>query len=262
MFRKTFLFFIVLVVAAIPGFAQPEQEPAETDASATASDTEVESNAEADAESEPQSYAPVEGDIVYLKSGKELRGVTVGRENPLYIEVEYLPGETPLKLPRTAVDRIDYAADRLSGRSGEGLGDVRLLPTVMLGEEVSADFQRMLLAQMSEEALPLENVDYLVIIREFASKFNVLVDVAEELEKVPVEERKFTRTIIAGQTFFNFLRIDLAEIAPNVRVILQFDKLVLQKREDAAPPAGDVPPPPTGDIPPPPAGAIPPPPAQ
>jgi len=250
MFKKTIVFFIVLLVAAIPGFAQLEPNTAPDKASASA--TESEGAVETNAEEEGPSYAPAEGDAVFLKNGKELRGVKIAHENPLYIEVEYLPGEAPLKLPRTAIDRIEYAEDRASGRTGEGLGDVRNLPTVMLGEEVSADFQRMLLATMSEEALPLENVDYLVIIREFAAKFNVLVDVAEDLEKLPAEERKFSRTIIPGQTFFNFLRIDLAEIAPNVRVILQYDKLVLQKREDAAPPAGDVPPPPAGSIPPPP----------
>ncbi len=249
MFKTTIVFFIVLLVAAMPGFSQPAPNPISDEASASA--PEPDGAAGANAENEGSSYAPAEGDAIYLKNGKELRGVKIARENPLYIEVEYLPGEAPLKLPRTAISRIEYAEDSASGRTGEGLGDVRNLPTVMLGEEVSADFQRMLLATMSEEALPLENVDYLVIIREFAAKFNVLVDVAEDLEKLPAEERKFSRTIIPGQTFFNFLRIDLAEIAPNVRVILQYDKLVLQKRQDVALPAGDIPPPPPGAVTPP-----------
>ena len=244
MCRKFVAFSVVLLVLNTAGFAQPEQLPPVSNVD----------------NSESESYQPVEGDIVYLKSGKELRGVTIAHENPLYIEIEFLPGEEPLKLPRTAVDRIEYAADRLSGRTEDGLGDVRLMPTVIPGEEVSAEFHRMLMSPMSEEPLVLENVDYLIILREFTAKFSIVVDVSKDLENLSPEERKFSRTIQAGQTFFNFLRMDLAQIAPNVRVILKYDKLVLQKREEMPPPPGDMPPPP-GGMPPPPGG-MPPPPAQ
>lgn len=228
MFRKCIVFFMVLVVINTTGFAQPEQLPPVSNVDKT----------------EEKSYEPIEGDIVYLMSGKELPGVKVTRENPLFIEIEYLPGEEPMKLPRTAVDRIEYAKDRLSGRTEGGLGDVRLVPTVIPGEEVSAEFHRMLMSPMSDEPLVLEKVDYLVIVREFAAKYSIVVDVSKELENLDPESRKFSQTIPAEQTFFNFLRNDLAKIAPNVRVILKYDKLVLQKREDAAPPVGDIPPPP------------------
>lgn len=197
------------------------------------------------------SYEMEEGDVVYLKSGKELRGIRIGRENPLYIEIEFLENEAPLQLPRTAIDRIEYASDKISGRSEDGLGDVRHAPHVIPGDEVSVEFNRMLTTPMSEEELKLENVDYLVIIRQQAAKFGILVDVPAELEALEMEQRKFSRVIPAGKTFMNFLRTDLAEIAPALRVILKFDKLVLQMREEMAPPADVIPPPP-GDMPPPP----------
>lgn len=228
MFRKTVAVVVVLLVMAVPTFAQPEEIPAG-------------SNVE---DSRPQSYANLEGDVIFLKSGKVLQGITIARENPLYIEVEFLPGEAPLQLPRTAVDRIEYAKDKLSGRSQGGLGDVRLVPNIMPGEEVSPEFHRMLMAPMSEEELVLENVDYLVILRAHAAKFSAIIDVNEALDNLPPENRKFSRTIPAGKTFMNFLRTDLAEIAPQVRAILQYDKLVLQKREDVPAPGGDIPPPP------------------
>ena len=192
-----------------------------------------------------------ESDVVYLKSGKELRGIRIGRENPLYVEIEFLENEAPLQLPRTAIDRIEYASDKISGRSEDGLGDVRHVPHVIPGDEVSVEFNRMLTTPMSEEELKLENVDYLVIIRQHAAKFGVMVDVPAELEALDMEQRKFSRVIPAGTTFMNFLRNDLAQIAPDLRVILKFDKLVLQKREEMEPSAGDIPPPP-GDMPPPP----------
>jgi len=260
MFRKIVVIFVVLLVVAIPGFSQPEQAPAKNDARDSGAhsnkvsnvdekDSESQSNEASNVDeedSESQSYEMVEGDIVYLKSGKELRGVTVARENPLYVEIEFIAGEAPLKLPRTAVERIEYAADKISGRTEGGLGDVRLAPDIMPGEEVSAEFGRMLTAPMSEQELVLEEVDYLVIIRAFAEKFGIIVDVNEALNSLPPEQRKFSRVIPAGKTFMNFLRSDLAEIAPEVRAILKYDKLVLQKREDvpAAAPAGDIPPPP------------------
>ena len=228
MFRKTVAVVIVLLAMAIPGVAQPEGIPPQT------------SPNDADA----PSYEMEESDVVYLKSGKELRGIRIGRENPLYVEIEFLENEAPLQLPRTAIDRIEYASDKISGRSEDGLGDVRHVPHVIPGDEVSVEFNRMLTTPMSEEELKLENVDYLVIIRQHAAKFGVMVDVPAELEALDMEQRKFSRVIPAGTTFMNFLRNDLAQIAPDLRVILKFDKLVLQKREEMEPSAGDIPPPP------------------
>ncbi len=64
------------------------------------------------------------------------------------------------------------------------------------------------------------------------------------VEAAPVEERRFSRVIPPGTTFLNFLRTYMSDIAPNVRIILQYDRLVLQKREDGDVVADDAPPPP------------------
>ncbi|HDP34096.1 MAG TPA: hypothetical protein ENN29_03185 [Candidatus Hydrogenedentes bacterium] len=231
MIRKVIAVFAVVMFFAAAGFAQPEDLPTN----------------DAPPSPPPMMQDAPEGDVVILKSGKELRGVTIARENPIYIEIEFLPGEPPLQLPRTQVASIEYASGK-TGRRGEGvLGDVRLVPDIMPGEEVSVEFHQMLMAPMSDEELVFEEADYLVILREFAARFGIVIEVADALQELTPEERQFSRTIPAATTFMNFLRTHLAEIAPEVRVILQYDKLVLQKREDTAP--DDAPPPPPADAP-------------
>ncbi len=190
---------------------------------------------------EPEQETALEGDVVVLKSGRELRGVNVIRENPLFVEVQYLPGEAPLQLPRAQVESVEYAADRHGDQDTGVLGDVRLVPHVMPGEEVTVELHRMLTAPMSEEELAFEDADYLVVLREFAARFNVAIDVHDALEELTVEERRFSRILPPETPFMEFLRNHLAEIAPDVRVILQYDQLVLQKREAMELP-GDAPP--------------------
>ena len=44
-------------------------------------------------------------------------------------------------------------------------------------------------------------------------------------------ERVFTRTLPAGITLLDFVQKEFSEIAPKVRAVLQFDKLILELRE-------------------------------
>ncbi|MCK5861361.1 MAG: hypothetical protein KAH38_02680 [Candidatus Hydrogenedentes bacterium] len=228
MLKKSVTLLVALLLMSISSIAQPGEIPAPNSGGAP----------------NVQSNEAAEGDVIFLKSGKVLRDITIGRENPLHIEVVFLPGEAPLQLPRTAIERIEYAADKLNGRSGGGLGDVRLLPHIIPGEKVSVELHSMLTAPISNEDLVLEEVDYLVVLREFVAKFSIIIDVDKALDEQPVEKRIFSCTIPAGKTVMSFLRTDLAKIAPEVRAVLRYDKIVLQKREDAAPVGDDIPPPP------------------
>ncbi len=219
---KTAAALLVLPVIGMSGFAQPVPPP--SDAPPPPGAAPVNASPSSDP-SEPA--VALAGDVVILKSGKALRGAKVVSENPIYIEVEYLPGEPPLQLPRSQVERIEYASESRGDR--EVASD---MPYIMPGEEVSVELHRMLTAPMSQdEALEFQEADYLVVLRELAFRFNIDIDISETLEAMPTEERLFSRTLLPGTTVMDFLRDHLLEIAPEIRVILQYDKLVLQKRE-------------------------------
>lgn len=188
---------------------------------------------------------PLEGDVVVFKKGTELRGVKVVRESPMFVEIEYLPGEPYLQIPATQVKEVIYAEEAVDGGQA-GSDGLTLGPDIMPGEEVSPEFHKVLTSVLSDEPLAYENEDYLEVIQNLCDKAVVEVSVDENLKALSKEDRTFSRTVAAGTTLLDFLRKDLAEIAPDVRVILHYDRLDLQKRVDEAAPPADLPEPGAG----------------
>lgn len=246
--RNAILFLASLLLVACIGYAQPaaKQSKDAKDAVAAdaqdapkaignAKDAEAEAGAAAADESE---MTPLEGDVVVFKKGTELRGVKVVRESPMFVEIEYLPGEPYLQIPATQVKEVIYAEkDTESGQvSDEGL---TLGPDIMPGEEVSPEFHKMLTSVMSEDALTFENEDYLNLIQKVCEKAGIELSTDENLKALSKEDRSFSRTVAPNTTVLDFLRKDLAEIAPDVRVILHYDRLVLQKRVEESPAAAE-----------------------
>lgn len=221
----TMTLFLVLSAAAV---AQMDAPPAYA--------ADIRAEREAPAPREPR---PEDGDVIVFHSGRQLRGVRVVRETAINIEVEYLPGEPLLQLPRSQVDYIEYARDRVSPGAPGLANDLQMMPDVMPGEEVSVEFHRLLMMPLSEEAMVFEDADYLAVLDDFADRLDLIVEVGDDLLDMDEEERRFSRVIAPHTTLMSFLRRDLAEIAPDVRVILQFDRLVLQKRNAAAAPGID-----------------------
>ena len=243
--RNAILLLASLLLVASIGFAQPaarESTATEDEAADEAPDAAGNEEGAGAAEADESKTTPLEGDVVVFKKGTELRGVKVVRESPMFVEIEYLPGEPYLQIPATQVKEVVYAEqDTEAGQaSDEGL---TLGPDIMPGEEVSPEFHKMLTAAMSEEPLTFENEDYLNVIQKVCDKAGVDLSVDENLKALSKEDRAFNRTVEANTTVLDFLRKDLAEVAPDVRVILHYDRLALQKRmeESTAPEEGAAP---------------------
>ena len=176
---------------------------------------------------------PAGGDTVIFKKGTELRGVKVVRYSPMFVEIEYLPGEPYLQIPSTQVKDVVYGEKEDPSNGGAGNGhqlDADFLP----GEEVSPDFHNALNKVIATEPLVYEDQDYLDVIQQLADKSEINVDIEGELKALPQEDRKFTHTVAPDTTLLDFLRKDLLEIAPEVRVVLHYDRLALQKRANSA----------------------------
>jgi len=171
----------------------------------------------------------LEGDTIVFKSGSELKGIHIIRESALFVEVEYLPGEPPVKFPTSQIKEI-IRQDPASHASGNA-GASGSKPDLMPGEEVSAQFHQALMTVLSETPLELTNADYLAVIKDFAEKAEAPLEIKERVTAIPEQERVFTRTLPAGITLLDFVQKEFSEIAPKVRAVLQFDKLILELRE-------------------------------
>ena len=234
------LFPLMAVVFADAALAQSgiEEQTAATsrgdaasrDAIAPGGDAAAEQDSESEdaAGLEPEPKHPLKGDVVVFKRGSELRGVKVVRQSPMFVEIEYLPGEPYLKIPKAQVSEVIYEQKEEPGNNaGDGL---TLGPDIMPGEEVSAEFNHQLTSVVSDTPLEYKDEDYLEVIRSLCGKTGIVVDVDANLEALSPEARKFSYTVPAGTTMLDFLRRDLAGIATDLRVILHYDRLMLQKR--------------------------------
>ncbi len=228
MARKLLFVLFPLMLVAFVCVAQPKNEIKGDDTIAGKDSPAEEQVSESEEENAPESRQPLKGDVVVFKRGSELHGVKVVRQSPMFVEIEYLPGEPYLKIPAAQVSEVIYEeADTPGNTTEEGL---TLGPDIMPGEEVSAEFNRMLTSVVTETPLEYKDEDYLNAIRSLCGKAGIEVDVDTNLEALPAEARTFSYTVPAGTTMLDFLRKDLAEIAPDLRVILHYDRLMLQKR--------------------------------
>ncbi|NLN94350.1 MAG: hypothetical protein GX130_13735 [Candidatus Hydrogenedens sp.] len=166
----------------------------------------------------------VEGDTIIFKSGSELKGINIIRESALFVEVEYLPGEPPVKFPTSQIAEVILNERSGSGNAaGEGLS----YPEIVPGEEVSIELHQALMTVLSEDELPLTDQDYLTVIRDFVGQTSAELEINDAVNAIPEGERIFSRTLPAGITLLDFLQKEVPEIASDVRVVLQFDKVLL-----------------------------------
>ncbi len=185
----------------------------------------------------------IEGDTVYLKSGKRLRGVKVLRVTPGMVEVEYAAGQPVMKIPRRLVTKIESGnpanahPDMVAGPESAGGGDV------MVAEEISAEFNKKLTAPLAGTPVDFKDQDALTALKDLADRAQVELAVDPEAQKVPEAQRKLTLTIPKDATLSTLLREEFRTAVPALKFSLQFDKILVTSTEaEARKAAGPVPP--------------------
>ena len=182
----------------------------------------------------PESSLPsIEGDIVTLVSGKQLSGVQVLRETPVYIEIEVLEGLEPLRIPRKQVQRIVYDdIDPIARRRGQSYA-TETSPEVILGEELSAGFHRKLTAPLSDTPIEIADQGFVMTLNYLAELAGVTIEVTEEARRLPRDLRIRSFSIPAKTTLFSFLQSDFPKAFPALKVAYEFDKVIVSLREAA-----------------------------
>lgn len=181
----------------------------------------------------PQIPATVkpEGDIVTLVTGKQLSGVQVLRETPVYIEIEVLEGLEPLRIPRKQIkepiiyDDIDPIARRRGRAHTPGES-----PEMILGEELSADFHRKLTAPLSIEPIEIEAQGFIMTLNRLGELAGVPIEVTEEARALPLDQRVRGFSIPAGTTLFSFFQSDFPKAFPALQLTYKFDKVIVSMK--------------------------------
>jgi hypothetical protein len=229
------LMLTTLILMLVPGMLQAQAPEVDPFARAPENDADAEA-ALLDPFAHPPSGLKVEeaapgleGDTIIFKSGSELKGVNIIRDSALFVEVEYLPGEPPVKFPTSQIQEV--IRNERSSDSAASADSGIPHPDMVPGEEVSTEFHQALMTVLTEETLELTDQDYLTVLKNFATQTNAALEVDEGVNAIPEGERVFSRSLPAGTTLLNFVQKDFREIAPKIKVVLQYDKLVVHLRD-------------------------------
>lgn len=192
-----------------------------------------------DASSGAASDESLEGDVVLLKNGRMLRGVRVVRVTPAMVELEYIPGQETMKMPRKQVAEIQYGqtASQTEHDSGKAGG---IAPDVMLGEELSSEFHRKITAPVPDAPLKYENQDLMEILQDLARRIQVEIVFEESVLRMPPADRRVSVTLPAGTAVTTFVRREFREAVPFVKIYYEYEKI------HVAPADVPIPPPPRG----------------
>ncbi len=181
------------------------------------------------------SEAPLDGDVVVLKNGKMLRGIRVVRVTPSMVELEYIPGQEPMKMPRKQVAEIQYGRGAaLGGQESGNAGGIP--PGVMLGEELSSEFHRKITAPVADTPLPYENQDFMEILQDLANRIQAEIVFEESLRQTSADERRVTVTLPAGAAVSTFFRREFREAVPSVKVSYEYEKIHVAPADAPVPP--------------------------
>lgn len=189
--------------------------------------------AEGAAKSSAASYK-LDGDVVVLKNGKQLRGVKVLRVTPSTVELE--SGQAKMQLIRKQVDHIEYA-NKPGGENATDVPEVQdtQASDVMLAEKLSAEFHQRLISPIEGTPLEFKDQDALAVLGELAQKSQISLNVDEYAKAVPEQERKVTLTVPQGSSLASFLRSDFSAAAPKLKISYQFDKILVSSVDAPAP---------------------------
>ncbi len=149
---------------------------------------------------EVDAFSKDRGDVLTLKSGRQLRGFWVVRETPSFYELEIIEGRVSLQVPRNQVLSVHY--DESSARPG-GRGGVRvereesvLLPS----RQLSPQLMQGLTKDISDPPVVSDGDDYLVVLDELCERADVRIQVSSEIRDFATADRRWFFALPEGGT--------------------------------------------------------------
>ena len=166
---------------------------------------------------ELESFSEESGDIVTLKSGRQLRGFWVVRETPAFYELEIIEGRVSLQVPRNQVLSVHY--DESAARPGVR-GSTRVEPqeqVLLPGRQLSSRLIQGLTTDISEPLVVSEGDDYLEVVSELSERAGLRVQVDPEIRNLPDDYREWFFSLPEGGTLQYALKA-LDDGFPEIRV--------------------------------------------
>ena len=177
----------------------------------------------------PPPTPPVaEGDIIVLKSGKEMRGVQVLRENSRQVIVEVMPGVEPLVLPRSLVQSVMRDDYEPSGRgSTRGSRAEEGPPNFIYAEAVSPGLNKVLKQPLSEDPLVFEGESLVEVLQALSQRVSLPLQFTDDVSALPTEQLQWTVTVPPRTSFWVVLYQYVQPNFPQLSVRFESDRIVV-----------------------------------
>lgn len=191
---------------------------------------------------------PPPGDIVTLSNGSQMTGVRVVRKTATNYKVEVVEGVV-MDIPVSLVTHIEYDERmRARGRAGSSSGGTGATEDEIWAQEMAPALNKVL-TQPLDEPLLIDDADLLVVMQVVSERFGIDIELSEEVEAIPMDERRWSVEIPSESTLLRLFRDELPARFPQLAAITQFDRIVITDRDGAesaeapnnAEPAGEAP---------------------
>jgi len=172
------------------------------------------------------------GDIIIMKSGAIMSGVQVLRSSTTKYYVFVVEGVAPLEIPRASVETIEYDDVDLVKRKRRK----ELFPDIqqeygLEGVELSPALLRKMRTPVTDEALSLEEKDYLELLDQFVSTKNIPVTIHDSIKNMKPENRVWTKELDRNMSLAKFLHKNLLADFPKLHLKYELESITLMTQK-------------------------------
>jgi len=171
------------------------------------------------------------GDVITLKSGKQLVGFKVIRQDARELVIRIMDG-VEMTLPMRQVATVELDTTKpipQGGKEGPVAPEQELIPGVKLAPAL----YEKLVGPVSEHPITIADEDALAAIVRLSKEAEVPLELGPGLEPAAAEQRRWTARIEPGTTFFAVLNYQFLREFPDLAVVYHHDRLILTTDAEA-----------------------------
>jgi hypothetical protein len=164
-----------------------------------------------------------------------LKNVQVLRRLPSQFEVEVSDGVV-LAIPTKQVEKVTYDdIEPLRNPRPKAEPQAEAASDIITGDKIKPELSEKLAQPLPEPALKFANQDLLQVLEQLSQKLGLAIEADESVKSMPADQRIVNLEIKPGTNLATFLQQDLGKLK-DLAVEYQFDKILIKKRAQAAPP--------------------------
>lgn len=178
----------------------------------------------------PAAPAAPAGDVITLKSGKKIVGFQIVRETTKELVIRLSDGiEMSLPMRQVAsVEKDDISASISRPAGSQSKVEQELIP----GKELAPALYENLQKPVSVEPISIKGEDFVQAITRLGTQNGLPIEIAESVQAIPPAERTWIAEIPPNTPFSNVLHELLLKQFPNIKVVYEYEKLILTVKGD------------------------------